>query len=132
MGYRSQVGIAVISQEKITFEQVKQAFRQSQFYKMNTGIADELLSLFQERQKGADHLIIIYEVYIKWYEDIDQAWKTFSEICNRFNLRWCFIRIGEEYHDVEEENNYYQFNDHDNCLWPYDIFGFFRDIHCFV
>lgn len=129
---RSEVAIAVISKEKSVFEQVKNDFKQSDFYKNNTDIAEELFNLFKERQVDSNHLIVIHDDSIKWYGDIDLAWKVFSEICDNLNLQWTFMRIGEDdYYDVEEDNNYYRFDDSD-LLLPYEIFAFIRHIHFFV
>ncbi|MDP1574365.1 MAG: hypothetical protein Q8L78_05490 [Coxiellaceae bacterium] len=130
---RSQIAIAVISKEKAIFDQVKQNFMQSEFYKSNTDTAEKLLNLFQEKQKNSYHLIVIYEDSIKWYGDIDLAWDIFSEICSSFNLQWSFMRIGEDdYDDIEEENNYYRFDDHSDLLLPYEVFSFIRYIRSFV
>lgn len=133
MGTRSQIAIAVMSKKKSTFNQVKQHFMQSDFFKSNIDVAEELLGLFQEKQKNSYHLIVIYEDSIKWYGDIDLAWKVFSEICSSFDLQWSFMRIGEDdYFDMEEDNNYYRFPDHTDLLLPYEVFAFVRYIRCFV
>lgn len=106
---------------------------QSDYYKNNTDVADELLNLFQSKQKNSYHLMVIHEDSIKWYGDIDLAWKVFSEICSSFNLQWSFMRIGEDdYYDIEEDNNYYRFDDHSDLLLPYEVFTFIRYIRSFV
>ncbi|PIZ05139.1 MAG: hypothetical protein COY58_00365 [Gammaproteobacteria bacterium CG_4_10_14_0_8_um_filter_38_16] len=133
MGMRSQIAIAIIAKEKSVFEKVKQDFVQSDFYKDYTNIATEFLNMFQEKQKDAYHLMVIYENSIKWYGAIDLAWKVFSEVCNDFNLHWSFMRVGEdEYCDIEEENNYCRFSDHSDFLLPYEVFAVVRYICSFV
>lgn len=132
MGYVSAIGIAIISKEKAVFELIQQDFLQSQFYKNNTETAKAFLDLFQDKQKDSYHLMVAHNDYIKWYSDFELAWEVFSEICDNFNLAWCFIRIGEEYGDIEEDNNYHKLNGHDDLLRPCDIFGFIQELHCFV
>lgn len=129
---RSEVAIAVISKDKSFFEQVKNDFKQSDFYKDNTDIAEELLGLFKDRYVKPSHLIVIHEDSIRWYGDINSAWTVFSEICDKLNLQWTFMRVGEDdYYDVEEDNNYYKF-DYSDLLLPNEVFAFIRHIRFFV
>ena len=132
MGYVSEIGIAIISKQKAVFELIKEDFMQSKFYQNNTDVAKEFLDLFQNKRKGSQHLMVVYHTYIKWYADIERAWKVFSKICDNFNVAWCFVRIGEDYGDIEKDDNYHKVKDCDDLMQPSGIFDICCEIRCLI
>lgn len=118
MGYYSQVGIAVIADDKKILRNVCQGFRSSAFYAENQTSCDDLLGLFHEKSWQSHALLLLFEARIKWHE-LEVAWQGFSDHCKTLKFPCYFIRIGEDDNDpLEWEGDFFEGND---CQFSFDI-----------
>ena len=100
MGYYSQVGLCIKEKD---FEELKERLKKYE-YMLEPGFCN--ITTFEDEEYG--NTIVCSWDYIKWYyqfEDITTVDSFISELEDR-DEEYSFIRIGEEYGDIEERDNY--------------------------
>ena len=101
MGYRSDVTITLYKQDFETL--VRQASE-------NTNGAVDLIKYASLYKNEASDIITLFWNSVKWYDDYNDVDFIMSFIRSG-DVKYHYLRVGEESGDIEEENN-----DHDRCL----------------
>ena len=101
MGYRSDVTITLYKQDFETL--VRQASE-------NTNGALDLIKHASLYKNEASDIITLFWNSVKWYDGYNDVDFIMSFIRSG-DVKYHYLRVGEESGDIEEENN-----DHDRCL----------------
>ena len=107
MGYRSEVAIKVYGEEE-NMVGFKKAYDEAlaKLPEVEQGFIDELMK-DDDNNGFADGIFTFHAEYIKWYVDSDYVGVNFFmsllELVDDLGVNSEFVRIGEEYDDIETD-----------------------------
>lgn len=98
MGYRSEVAILIndAGYDCMCF----------QLEELEPSVRIDVVSLIDEMEREYGNNIMLYEEWVKWYEDFPEVrfMEDMLEVLECSNLPYVFLRIGENLEDIEHRD----------------------------
>lgn len=110
MGYYSDVGLAMYKKD---FENMLKYFKETCAEAYDTWTKADDYALFENKEEPSNPVIVAKIYMTKWYRSFDDVEATTNYLfsCSDKDIKYQFIRIGEELGDDEEQYN--------GGLWEY-------------